>query len=90
MHTSIFRDENEDTGFVIDTDEVGLRLKAFEYWKCSETGLTSDTAVPNTIKFVLAESLPGQGNIMEYKSKQYFIETFYKENIPKPYKIATF
>ena len=56
-----FRDENEENGFVIDTDEVGLRLKAFEYWKCSETGLTTDTAVPNTIKFVLAESLPGQG-----------------------------
>ena len=45
---------------MIDTEEVGLRLKAFEYWKCSETGLTSDPAT-NGIKFVLAESLPGQG-----------------------------
>ena len=53
---------------MIDTEEVGLRLKAFEYWKCSETGLTSDTAVPNTIKFVLAESLPGQGIIMKNKA----------------------
>ena len=55
-----FSDENEESGFVIDTEEVGLRLKAFEYWKCSETGLTSDPAT-NGIKFVLAESLPGQG-----------------------------
>ena len=47
---------------MIDTEEVGLRLKVFEYWKCAETGLTTD-AKPMGIKFVLAESLPGQGTL---------------------------
>lgn len=64
---SIFtcRNESEEDGFVIDKEEVGLRLKVFEYWKCAETGLTSDAVEPNTIKFVLAESLPGQGMILK-------------------------
>ncbi|WAR21881.1 HPDL-like protein [Mya arenaria] len=37
----ISRDEDEASGFVIDSEDIGVRLKAFEYWKCAETGLTT-------------------------------------------------
>ncbi|XP_033757484.1 4-hydroxyphenylpyruvate dioxygenase-like protein [Pecten maximus] len=56
-------DEDTDDGFVINTTDIGLRLKAMEYWHCAETGITaahqSDSV--NTIKFVIAEALPDQG-----------------------------
>lgn len=55
-----FSEEDEDSGFVIDTEDIGLRLKAFEYWKCAETGLSSGNH-PESIKFVVAEALPNQG-----------------------------
>ena len=54
------REEDEAAGFVIDTEDIGLRLKAFEYWKCAETGLSSGHH-PESIKFVIAEALPNQG-----------------------------
>lgn len=38
-------------------------MKAMEYWKCSETGLTSGNS-QESIRFVLVESLKGQGNVM--------------------------
>lgn len=53
-------DEDEDSGFIIDTEDIGLRLKAFEYWKCAETGLSLGSH-PESIKFVIAEALPNQG-----------------------------
>lgn len=53
-------EEDVDRGFVIDSEDVGLRLKAFEYWKCAETGLSAGTH-PESIKFVIAEALPNQG-----------------------------
>ena len=37
-----------------------MRMKAMEYWKCSETGLTSGNS-KESIRFVLVESLRGQG-----------------------------
>lgn len=45
---------------MIDTEDIGLRLKAFEYWKCAETGLSLGNH-PESIKFVVAEALPNQG-----------------------------
>ncbi|XP_052772922.1 4-hydroxyphenylpyruvate dioxygenase-like protein [Mya arenaria] len=56
----ISRDEDEASGFVIDSEDIGVRLKAFEYWKCAETGLTTGNR-PDSIKFVIAEALPNQG-----------------------------
>ncbi|XP_045190695.2 4-hydroxyphenylpyruvate dioxygenase-like protein [Mercenaria mercenaria] len=53
-------DEDEAKGFVIDTEDIGLRLKAFEYWKCAETGLSLGNH-PKSIKFVVAEALANQG-----------------------------
>lgn len=56
----ICRDEDEDSGFVIDTEDIGLRLKAFEYWKCAEVGLMDN--ISGSIKFVIAEALANQGD----------------------------
>ncbi|XP_041370835.1 4-hydroxyphenylpyruvate dioxygenase-like protein [Gigantopelta aegis] len=55
----INREEDENEGFVVDAGNTGLRLKAFEYWKCAEIGLTSGKA--NSIKFIIAEALSNQG-----------------------------
>ncbi|XP_053701443.1 4-hydroxyphenylpyruvate dioxygenase-like protein isoform X2 [Synchiropus splendidus] len=54
--------EDVGEGLLIDQDGVGLRLKAMEYWKCSETGmaLPSLSKTEPDCKFVIAESLPGQ------------------------------
>ncbi|KAM9831959.1 4-hydroxyphenylpyruvate dioxygenase-like protein [Neosynchiropus ocellatus] len=56
--------EDTDEGLLIDHDGVGLRLKAMEYWKCSETGmeLPSLSKAEPDCKFVIAESLPGHGD----------------------------
>ncbi|KAM8889162.1 4-hydroxyphenylpyruvate dioxygenase-like protein [Synchiropus picturatus] len=58
------RKEDVGEGLLIDQDGVGLRLKAMEYWKCSETGmaLPSLSKTEPDCKFVIAESLPGQGS----------------------------
>ena len=48
-------------GVVMD-GEVGMALKAMEYWRCAETGLQAPPASPHqpTLKFVIAESLHGE------------------------------
>lgn len=54
-----------DEGFVINQEGIGLRLTAMEYWKCSKAGIvlpSVDKKEPDC-KFVIAESLPEQGNI---------------------------
>lgn len=53
-----------DEGFVVNQEGIGLRLTAMEYWKCSKAGITLpsvDKKEPDC-KFVIAESLPEQGN----------------------------
>nr|XP_029504052.1 4-hydroxyphenylpyruvate dioxygenase-like protein [Oncorhynchus nerka] len=61
-----FIDSNEDVdeGYVLNTEGIGLRLTAMEYWKCSQTGIKlpfTDDKQPDC-KFVIAESLPDQGH----------------------------
>ncbi|XP_078589349.1 4-hydroxyphenylpyruvate dioxygenase-like protein [Branchiostoma floridae x Branchiostoma japonicum] len=58
------RDESEDQGFIVQGADVGMRLKAFEYWKCAKEGLRMPGSSPDVkpkVKFVIAEPLPGQG-----------------------------
>lgn len=57
------RDEDTDNGYVIQGNDIGLRLTAMEYWKCSEVGLSMSTTEEKKTdcKFVIAESLPYQG-----------------------------
>ncbi|CDQ92032.1 unnamed protein product [Oncorhynchus mykiss] len=55
--------EDVDEGYVLNTEGIGLRLTAMEYWKCSQTGIKlpfTDDQQPDC-KFVIAESLPDQG-----------------------------
>lgn len=58
--------DEADDGYAISSlvngSFVGLKLAAMQYWKCSEIGIevNSDDS-RNNVKFVLAESLPGQG-----------------------------
>lgn len=58
-----YRDEDIDNGYVIQGNDIGLRLTAMEYWKCSEVGLSMSTTEEKKTdcKFVIAESLPYQG-----------------------------
>ncbi|KAM6951663.1 4-hydroxyphenylpyruvate dioxygenase-like protein [Aplochiton taeniatus] len=61
-----FIDSNEDLeeGYVLNQDDIGLRLTAMEYWKCSKAGVKLpflNTKEPDC-KFVIAESLPKQGS----------------------------
>ncbi|XP_029645901.1 4-hydroxyphenylpyruvate dioxygenase-like protein [Octopus sinensis] len=37
--------EDDGEGFVINLPNMALRLKAFEYWKCAETGVSSNTTL---------------------------------------------
>ena len=65
MTVLLSSDEDVDEGFVIKQNGIGLRLTAMEYWKCSKAGLilsSVDKKVPDC-KFVIAESLPKQGNM---------------------------
>lgn len=66
LKLSIFSgsDEDADEGFVINQEGIGLRLTAMEYWKCSEVGITLPSVHKKEpdCKFVIAESLPEQGN----------------------------
>lgn len=64
MFVLLSSDEDVDEGFVINQEGIGLRLTAMEYWKCSKTGISlpsGDKKEPDC-KFVIAESLPEQGN----------------------------
>ncbi|CAL8282476.1 unnamed protein product [Merluccius merluccius] len=66
--------EDEGEGYVLTGEDIGLRLTAMSYWKCSEAGMKlsfMDKKEPDC-KFVMAESLPGQG------SNQ--IDTFLKQH----------
>ena len=49
---------------MIRGDDIGVRLKAFEYWKCAETGVSTEDKTSGSVKFVIAESLPAQGTVM--------------------------
>lgn len=66
IKTAICSCSNEDVeeGFVINQEGIGLRLTAMEYWKCSKAGITlpSLNKKEPDCKFVIAESLPEQGN----------------------------
>lgn len=52
-----------DEGFVVNQEGVGLRLTAMQFWKCSEAGIALPFVHKNEpdCKFVIAESLPHQG-----------------------------
>ncbi|OQV22178.1 4-hydroxyphenylpyruvate dioxygenase-like protein [Hypsibius exemplaris] len=52
------RTETVDDGFVLDGD-IGLRLKAMEYFQCAETMLANDLREEDGLKLVIAESLAG-------------------------------
>nr|XP_054766066.1 4-hydroxyphenylpyruvate dioxygenase-like protein [Lytechinus pictus] len=65
-------DRNEDKleGFLVRGSNVGLRMKAMEYWRCAETGLVFSEKSSNertnhrqgtNMMFVVAEALPEQG-----------------------------
>lgn len=66
------RQDLEDEGLVIG-DDVGLRLKVMEFYKCSEAGLSSQNSDNDEqsdwepLKIVIAESLP---NISKDLSKK--------------------
>ncbi|XP_064629910.1 4-hydroxyphenylpyruvate dioxygenase-like protein [Lineus longissimus] len=52
----INRDEDEEEGFVLKGNNIGLRLRAMNYRSCHDQGDQS-----TGLKFVMAESLPHQG-----------------------------
>ncbi|XP_035824057.1 4-hydroxyphenylpyruvate dioxygenase-like protein isoform X2 [Aplysia californica] len=55
-------EESESEGFVISGKDIGLRMKALEYWKCAELGLQSNpNCAVQSFKVVIAEALPNQG-----------------------------
>lgn len=59
-----------DEGFVVNQEGIGLRLTAMEYWKCSKAGVllpSVDKGEPDC-KFVIAESLPKQGDVNRLSS----------------------
>lgn len=64
MSVFLSSEEDVDEGFVINQEGIGLRLTAMEYWKCSKAGiiLPSVDKKDHDCKFVIAESLPEQGN----------------------------
>ncbi|XP_074640601.1 4-hydroxyphenylpyruvate dioxygenase-like protein [Tubulanus polymorphus] len=72
-----FLNSEEDTegGFVVQTKNIGMRLFAMNYWKCSEMGLEMPP-VENTsesLKLTIAEALPGDGPNQ--------VETFLQEHL---------
>uniref|UniRef100_A0A4W5KNQ5 4-hydroxyphenylpyruvate dioxygenase-like n=1 Tax=Hucho hucho TaxID=62062 RepID=A0A4W5KNQ5_9TELE len=63
----IHSNEDVDEGYVLNEEDIGLRLTAMEYWKCSKTGIElpfTDKKEPDC-KFVIAESLPEQGHYFQ-------------------------
>ncbi|KAH9492365.1 hypothetical protein Btru_026360 [Bulinus truncatus] len=56
----INREEEMDEGLVLSTNNVGLRLRAMEYWKCAEVGLltTETEGTTGRLSMVIAEGLP--------------------------------
>lgn len=61
----VCRNEDVEEGYVLNHDGVGLRLTAMQYWKCSESGvkLHFGDKKETDCKFVMAESLPEQGDL---------------------------
>ncbi|KAK6174629.1 hypothetical protein SNE40_017868 [Patella caerulea] len=59
MPFSLNRDD-PDGSLVVKGPNVGLRLSAFDYWKCSETGLTFPGK--NKLTFVIAEPFGNSGH----------------------------
>jgi len=57
--------EDEKEGFVL-RENVGLRLKALEYWHCNETGLYSHNQSTGDIslKVVIGEPITAIGELM--------------------------
>ncbi|XP_050716575.1 4-hydroxyphenylpyruvate dioxygenase-like protein isoform X2 [Eriocheir sinensis] len=57
------REESEEEGLVLG-EEIGMRLKAMEYWRCAEVGLAvpSATLEDSELKMVIAEPLSGFEN----------------------------
>ncbi|KAK3758612.1 hypothetical protein RRG08_019523 [Elysia crispata] len=55
-------DEDDDQGLVLSTNDVGLRLRAMEYWKCAEVGLVTEeqtgSGAVSRLSLVIAEGLP--------------------------------
>ncbi|XP_063887024.1 4-hydroxyphenylpyruvate dioxygenase-like protein [Scylla paramamosain] len=54
------REDTNEEGFVLG-ENIGMRIKAMEYWRCAEVGLTlpSATEENSSLKMVLAEPLVG-------------------------------
>ncbi|KAL7637045.1 UNVERIFIED_CONTAM: hypothetical protein RMT77_012803 [Armadillidium vulgare] len=52
------KEDTAEDGFVLD-GVIGMRLKALEYWRCAETGVStsSDINCANTLKLVIVEPL---------------------------------
>ncbi|GBL90730.1 4-hydroxyphenylpyruvate dioxygenase-like protein [Araneus ventricosus] len=57
----ITSNDDENNGLII-SDGVGLRLRAMEYWRCAETGLSYKNKNENSFLLVVVESLQGQTN----------------------------
>ncbi|XP_030063184.1 4-hydroxyphenylpyruvate dioxygenase-like protein [Microcaecilia unicolor] len=58
----LHEEENAEDGYIISGDGVGLRLTAMQYWTCSKVALSLPLPRKQSdCRFVLAESLPGQG-----------------------------
>lgn len=62
-HPYPYRAESEEEGLVLE-GEIGMRLKAMEYWRCAEVGLAAPSATleDSELKMVIAEPLKGFGN----------------------------
>ncbi|ESO86490.1 hypothetical protein LOTGIDRAFT_167006 [Lottia gigantea] len=59
---------SDDGSLVVNGNNSGLRLSAFDYWKCSETGLFHPE--DNKFTFVLAEPIGrGQSHVKTFLSK---------------------
>lgn len=67
------RNDDEEQGMVVKETSSGLRLKALEYWRCSEQGLSlteSSHTDPDKPAFVFAEAISGPGNSKNFNSPQ--------------------
>lgn len=71
-----FSDEDEEKGFTIQQKDFGLRLKALQYRKCTETNVFQHSIPQNEIKIVIAEPLPGTGALSVLSSHQSFLISF--------------
>lgn len=84
MFVPLSSNEDMDEGFVINQEGIGLRLTAMEYWKCSEVGMALPFAHKKEpdCKFVIAESLPEQGNGHHSHLLKHMISAMFKVDQP--------